>query len=138
MSKIIKIAFAIVLIAAFDFLMATLTHGHTVATLNPQGIVADRERDLVIFTVLLGLIIVIQVIVLLFVFAWRYREGNTKAKYSPSLDHTSVAEIIWWFYKGVNAFRTIDDVAWGRKMFFSSLTVLLAISAAIPLGAILP
>lgn len=64
--------------------------------LNTQGEVAHKQRDLIIFTLILSLFVVIPVFVLLFGIAWRYREGNTKAKYRPDWDGNALAETIWW------------------------------------------
>jgi cytochrome o ubiquinol oxidase subunit 2 len=36
-----------------------------------------------------------------FSFAWRYREGNKKAKYSPNLTGNRPAEALWWFIPSV-------------------------------------
>ncbi|HEY8998923.1 MAG TPA: ubiquinol oxidase subunit II [Candidatus Saccharimonadales bacterium] len=69
----------------------------TVAVLAPRGVIAAREKHLMVITVLLAAIVVIPVFAMLFAFAWRYREGNSKkAKYSPELDGSRVAETIWW------------------------------------------
>jgi cytochrome o ubiquinol oxidase subunit 2 len=50
---------------------------------------------------LLSSVVVIPVFGLLFGFAWRYRENNSKAKYSPKLDHSRMAETIWWLVPSV-------------------------------------
>ncbi|MDB5165865.1 MAG: Ubiquinol oxidase subunit 2 [Candidatus Saccharibacteria bacterium] len=74
-----------------------LLDGKNIAVLNPRGIVADKEKDLIIFTVLLGSVVVVPVFIMLFAFAWKYREGNTKAaKYTPEADGNRVIEVIWW------------------------------------------
>lgn len=88
-------------ITVLIFMMASLvvywaTRGYNIAVLNPQGIIAEKERGLIIFTVLLGLIVVIPVFVMLFAFAWKYREGNTKAKYTPNDDKNKWIEGLWW------------------------------------------
>lgn len=70
--------------------------GKNFAVLNPAGIVAFEQRKLLIVTLLLGLLVVVPVFILTFVIAWRYREGNTKAKYSPELSGNFFAESIWW------------------------------------------
>lgn len=72
------------------------TRGYDIAVLNPQGIIAEKERGLIIFTVLLGLIVIIPVFVMLFTFAWKYREENTKAKYTPDDDKNKWIEGLWW------------------------------------------
>lgn len=64
--------------------------------LNPQGEVADKQRSLIYFTVALSLIVVLPVFFMTFWFPWKYREGNSKAKYTPDWDHHPVAETIWW------------------------------------------
>lgn len=69
---------------------------HNVAVLNPQGTIADQQRQLLITSVLLMAIVVVPVLALTFGIAWRYREGNKKAKYSPELSGNKWAEAIWW------------------------------------------
>jgi cytochrome o ubiquinol oxidase subunit 2 len=44
----------------------------------------------------LMLFVVIPVIILSIVFAWKYRASNTKAKYSPEFAHSTFLELIWW------------------------------------------
>lgn len=73
-----------------------VSRGYDIAVLNPQGIIAEKERGLIIFTVLLGLIVVIPVFVMLFAFAWKYREGNAKATYTPDDDTNKWIEGLWW------------------------------------------
>lgn len=67
-----------------------------IAVLNPQGSVASQEKDLMILTTLLGMIVVIPVFVTLFSFAWRYREGNRRAKYTPDVGGDRLIETVWW------------------------------------------
>jgi len=64
--------------------------------LSPHGIIASDERLLLITAVGLMLIVVIPVIILTVVFAWKYRASNTKAKYSPDFAHSTILEVIWW------------------------------------------
>lgn len=66
------------------------------ALLNPKGWVALQQRNLLFVATLLMLIVVIPVIVMTFVFAWKYRANNPKAKYTPDWDYSLVAESIWW------------------------------------------
>ncbi len=64
--------------------------------LNPKGEIAVAEKNLLITAVSLILIVVIPVFIMLFSFAWRYRAGNTKAKYTPDWHTNPSLEIIWW------------------------------------------
>lgn len=66
-----------------------------IAVLAPAGVVAAKQRDLMIAATLLTLIVVIPVFVLLVYIVWTYREGNTKAKYEPEWTSQKL-EIIWW------------------------------------------
>lgn len=67
-----------------------------IPVLEPKGIIAKQERQLIFDALLLALLVVIPVFTLLIVFAVRYRETNSKAKYSPNLDGNRIAETIWW------------------------------------------
>lgn len=66
------------------------------AVLMPKGVVGEKERNLLIFTTLLGLLVVIPVFIMLFYVAFKYREGNTEAKYNPEWDRSKLIESIWW------------------------------------------
>jgi cytochrome o ubiquinol oxidase subunit 2 len=64
---------------------------------NSAGSIGAKERNLMFFALALSLIVVIPVYILLFSFAWRYREGNKKkTKYSPELGGNWAAEAVWW------------------------------------------
>lgn len=82
-------------LAAGSGLLWLLLRGD-IAVLDPQGEIADKERNLIIFASLLSLLVVIPVFVMTFVIAWRYREGNHRARYTPDWDHSRLAESIWW------------------------------------------
>jgi len=66
------------------------------AILDPKGIIAASEKHLFIDAILLMLIVVVPVIILSFVFAWRYRAKNNQAKYSPNWSHSTTLEAICW------------------------------------------
>lgn len=64
--------------------------------LNPAGIIALKERNLMAFTVLLGALVIIPVFIMTIAIAVRYREGNKKAVYKPEWGTNHLAEVIWW------------------------------------------
>lgn len=64
--------------------------------LDPKGIIALKQYKLLVFTTLLGLLVVIPVFIIAIVIATRYREGNTKATYTPNVSTNRLAEAIWW------------------------------------------
>lgn len=67
-----------------------------IAVLDPAGVIATKQRDLIYISTLLMLLIVVPVFGLTIFIAWRYREGNKKAKYTPEWDGSRIAESIWW------------------------------------------
>jgi cytochrome o ubiquinol oxidase subunit 2 len=91
-----RIAFILVVIVGLVTAVVVYTHGHNVAVLNPQGPVAAQERNLIFFGLLLSLVVVVPVFAMAFGIAWKYRESNPKAKYTPNWDHNRVMEGIWW------------------------------------------
>ncbi|HVO86824.1 MAG TPA: ubiquinol oxidase subunit II [Candidatus Binatia bacterium] len=77
-------------------LAVILLRDSNIAVLNPRGLIASKERNLIIISTLLMLIVVIPVYVMTFTIAWKYRESNKKAKYQPDWDHDSRLEFTWW------------------------------------------
>lgn len=73
---------------------------HTIPVLQPAGMVGARERRLIIWCCVISAVIVIPVFGLLIAFAWRYREGNHRAKYRPDMDGNALVEGIWWLIPG--------------------------------------
>jgi cytochrome o ubiquinol oxidase subunit 2 len=75
-----------------------------IALLFPKGIIALKERNLLFLLQAIMLIVVVPVYILTFIFAWKYRAGNKKAKYDPDLVDHKIAEYFWW---GIPAIITI-------------------------------
>lgn len=64
--------------------------------LDSKGMVGIAQRDLILICIGLMLIVVVPAIVLTFVFAWRFRAGNTKARYTPDWSHSTKVEVVVW------------------------------------------
>lgn len=96
MSRNIRIIFGCVFFAVAIGATIYLLRDISMPVLAPQGVVGEKERNLFIFTTLLGLLVVVPVFIMLFYVAWKYREDNTKAKYSPDWDKSKLIEGIWW------------------------------------------
>lgn len=81
-------------------LVAGIAHisvrGSTFAVIQPKGWIAQQQYDLLVFATLLSLIVVIPVFGLTAFIVWQYREGNTKAKYTPDWGGNILLELIWW------------------------------------------
>lgn len=91
-----KFGLAVVVLVAFIAILTMLVFGNDIPVLDPQGEIAGKERNLIIFGTLLSLIVVVPVFTMTFLIAWKYREGNKKAKYQPDWDHSRLFESIWW------------------------------------------
>jgi len=83
-------------VTAFALLLIFLVHGHGLPLLIPSGAIGIAERDLMVRTVYLMLIVVIPVVILAIFIAWHYREGNEKAAYTPKWEQSRMEELIWW------------------------------------------
>jgi cytochrome o ubiquinol oxidase subunit 2 len=91
-----KIGIITVVLLAVIASIILFLNGQNVVVLNPKGMIGMKQRELIRDATLLMLIVVIPVLVLTCVFAWRYREKNTTAKYAPKWEHNYIAECLWW------------------------------------------
>lgn len=64
--------------------------------LDPKGQVAADEKSLIITATVLMLLVVIPVIVMTFLFAWKYRASNKDAIYTPKWSHSNKIEAVVW------------------------------------------
>jgi cytochrome o ubiquinol oxidase subunit 2 len=64
--------------------------------MNPSGDIAAQQGHLIAVSTGLMLLIIIPVIALTILFAWRYRASNTAAKYEPDWDHSTRLELVIW------------------------------------------
>lgn len=64
--------------------------------LNAPGDVAAQQGDLIVLATLLMLIIILPVLVLTLLFAWRYRASNKQATYTPDWNHSIQLELAIW------------------------------------------
>ncbi|MDP9835842.1 cytochrome o ubiquinol oxidase subunit 2 [Neorhizobium huautlense] len=64
--------------------------------MSPSGDIAAQQRDLIVVSVLLMLLIIVPVLFLTLYFAWHYRHSNTKARYEPNWHHSTRLEVVIW------------------------------------------
>ena len=74
--------------------LAALAGCNTVV-MNPNGDIAKQQAELITISVALMLIIIVPVMILTVLFAWRYRKG-ANAKYEPDWDHSTKLELVIW------------------------------------------
>lgn len=96
MNKIYKYIFYILTSIALGLIALTIIYSDKIAVLNPQGIIAQKERDLVVISTFVMLLIVVPVLIMTAIFTWNYREENKKATYMPDWDYSFLAEAVWW------------------------------------------
>jgi cytochrome o ubiquinol oxidase subunit 2 len=96
MPKKLKILSALLVAGFLIALTGWYLHRYPVPVLQPVGPIGHKERNLMLFTVLISIAVVVPVFSLLGYIVWKYREGNTKAKYSPEQDGSRMAETVWW------------------------------------------
>ena len=77
-------------------LPAFLLAGCNTVLMNPSGDIAVQQGHLIVVSTLLMLLIIVPVIALTILFAWRYRKNNTKATYEPDWDHSTQLELVIW------------------------------------------
>lgn len=64
--------------------------------LNAPGDVAAQQGRLIVDSTLLMLVVIVPVIALTALFAWRYRASNREATYKPEWDHSTQLELVIW------------------------------------------
>jgi len=75
---------------------ALLLSGCQWVVLDPKGPIGVQERSIIITATVLMLLVVVPVIALILVFAWRYRASNEKAEYRPDWSHSNRIEAVVW------------------------------------------
>jgi cytochrome o ubiquinol oxidase subunit 2 len=65
------------------------------AVLDPAGDVALQQRNIIYVSTGLMLLIIVPVLILIVVFAWRYRKGG-QGTYDPHFDHSTSLELVIW------------------------------------------
>ncbi len=94
---IIALSIVVLLIIFFSIYLSSLNF----EVLNPKGIIALQERNLIYLALGLSLFVVIPVYTLLILFAYKYRASNKESDYKPNWDKNAVLETIWWVIPSV-------------------------------------
>ena len=76
--------------------LAMLLSGCSAVLFHPAGDLAVRQRNLIYIATGLMLLIIIPVIILTLLFAWRYRASANNPNYHPDWDHSTVLELLIW------------------------------------------
>ena len=100
--------------------------------MKPHGDIAQQQAQLIVTSTLLMMLIIVPVIALSVYFAYRYRQSNTEASYSPDWDHSTRLELVIWgaplliiialgaitwiSTHKLDPFRPLDRIAEGRPV----------------------
>ncbi len=79
-----------------SFLPLALLSGCNMVVMQPSGDIAAQQRDLIVVSVILMLIIIVPVMALTAFFAYKYRQSNTAARYDPEWHHSTALEVVIW------------------------------------------
>jgi cytochrome o ubiquinol oxidase subunit 2 len=82
-----SILYVVLWVLILVLLFTVLLKGADIRMLNPKGVIAQEELKLIVFTTVVLLAITIPTLFLLYFFAWKYRESNTKSTYVPDKKH---------------------------------------------------
>jgi cytochrome o ubiquinol oxidase subunit 2 len=77
-------------------LAVLLLSGCNLELLSPKGDIGMQEKSLILIATGLMLLVVVPVIAMTLIFAWRYRASNTKATYAPKWSHSTAIEAVVW------------------------------------------
>lgn len=70
--------------------------GGDIVIFNSKGQIGIEQRDLIIISFVLMLLVVIPAILMTFYFGWKYRQGNASSEYLPTWAHSTKIEIVVW------------------------------------------
>ncbi len=85
------------LVTSLLLLVNTLTlSGCNWVVMNPSGDIAKQQAFLITISTLLMLIVIVPVIILTILFAWKYRASSRNAEYDPDWHHSPTVETVVW------------------------------------------
>ena len=96
MKKLLGVGLPIIGLGAVVAMMVIASQGISTPVIDTKGFIGNSQRDLLYFATLIMLIVVLPVFFLVAFISWRYREGNTKAKYLPDWAGNKWLELVWW------------------------------------------
>jgi cytochrome o ubiquinol oxidase subunit 2 len=94
--KKLKYAFYFLVLFGIAAIGLLFIYSDGVSVLSPQGMIGEKQRDLLMLSTYIMLFVVVPVFILTFFICWKYRASNKKATFNPDWDHSHIAEAIWW------------------------------------------
>src|ERR1700744_1601900 len=98
MKKYLRIFIFLFIIIDVFLIGKIILSGKNFQILNPKGLIALQERDVLLVALFLMLIVVIPVFIFAFHVASTYNENNKNKKYTPDWDHNSRLQFFIWAF----------------------------------------
>lgn len=95
-SRLAPLAMFSILALEVAALTALILRIDNFAIFNPKGLVAQEQLDLMLLSVVIMFAIAIPTVLLLYFFAWKYRESNKSATYDPAMRHGKLFNFSIW------------------------------------------
>ena len=96
MNNRLKFAFCFLVLFGIVSIGLVIFFHDSISILNPQGLIAKKQTNLILTSTLIMQFVVLPVLLMTFIIAWRYRADNKKATYRPNWDFSLLAECLWW------------------------------------------
>ena len=96
LKRVLQVVISSVVAISIVAVLAFVMQGRDMPVLDTHGTIANQQRDYILITFGLGLLVVVPVLTMLFVIAFKYRATNTKAKYQPEFEGHKGLEALWW------------------------------------------
>jgi cytochrome o ubiquinol oxidase subunit II len=87
---------AFLVLTGLGVLIVKLLRGTDVALFNSKGQIAQEQLNLMLFSMALLLTVAVPTLIILYSFAWEYRESNRKSKYDPHARHGKLFTFSMW------------------------------------------
>src|SRR5262249_10028509 len=114
--------------------LCALLAGCNAVVLEPSGDVAVQQRNLIMHSTVLMLLICVPVIALTLLFALHYRESNRRAHYDPEWTHSLQVEVVVWAAP-LAIIIALGAITWLSTHTLDPYRKLMRIDAARPLPA---
>lgn len=114
--------------------MPALLGGCDMVVMNPTGDIAVQQRDLILFSTGIMLLVVVPVMAMTVLFAWHYRRGNAKKTYDLAFDHSTTLELAIWAIP-LLIIVALSAVTWTSTHLLDPFRPLARLSAGRPVPA---
>lgn len=91
-----RVALIIMGICVYLSTIGLMIRGKNMAIINPKGLIAQQQHNLMMYTILVMLILAVPTITLIYLTAWRYRDTNKRAHYDAEGHHSKFLAVGLW------------------------------------------